>query len=1617
MPKSKFQSLPIALILLVVCSTSLFGQTVNRPHTSIGDLTNSEWTSLPYEGGGHSRTRATMDGYLPTLEDGAVAVEFILKGGDGGRATWQGLVAQKIGQGGEGGTVRFTLPITSENAGDRLQFYIGSRGESDVHDVAASGGGGGATAITPYYQATNPIAVAAGGGGGAAIEAVVSHGYGGGIARDGKNSCGQPGSIVRTLSYGAGGGGIVGLVNSIEGTYYVFSGGGGSRDNAFESDTPFVREIMGSPPSQGGAGGYHPPTELYSGDCSGGLFDPRCVKITIRDVNRGGAGWAGGGAGSIFYPHVYIEAECSNQVLSKGAAGGGGGGYYGGGGGDLERGGGGGESFTYADAINVVRTEGGTTSSPVTGYIQYRVIYDEKPPVAVCRDITVSLDPENPLMADGTVTITAADIDAGSYDDVYVASMSLSQTTFTCNDVGTVPVTLTVLDGRGNGATCTANVTVVDNTPPFMLSMTNFIEMGHNTSVVLTPQGPFNISDNCDSYTAVASTRTATCADIGTNVSVPIEVTDQYGNTATYNYVYQISKDTPPIVNTKPATIYLGANGGATLRPEDIDNNSIDANGCYTTFTRTLSKTDFTCADVGTHTVTLTVNDGYNSASATATVTVVDSYDRSSGIIYVDEQATGSNNGTSWNDAFTDLQDALVLSANCGLTEIWVAQGTYKPGTSEYDSFVIPEGVTLLGGFTGNETSSDQRDWNVAPTILSGDINGNAVADAGDSHTIVTVTTPNVTLDGFIIAYSYADDPSDNSQVAIGRTGGGLYINHGENFVLKHSILHDNTAFSDGSNGVGGAMISFTGNTKLISCLLYDNDATTAGGAISCESGEVEIINSTLADNTATRGGGIHLNDGTLLVANSILFNNAGTNGHINLVGGFGRMYNSLIYNGGVSSGLTQARNLASAPEFEDATQHDFRLKAISPGINKGSNNFVEAPQTAVDLVGNTRIYNYANGGIVDMGAYELHDKAPVAICQDITVTLDSNGRVMISPEEIDNDSYDEDNGITLALDVTEFDCSNLGTNQVTLTVTADNGVIAQCTAMVTVQDITAPLADLPTLPDITAECEVLASDVTAPTATDNCGGAVTATNDVIFPIALQGTTVITWTYEDGSGNTSTQTQNVIIADKEAPVPNQASLPDVTDECEVSSLTVPTATDNCSGTVTVSHDAALPIAQQGTTVVTWSFEDESGNVTTQTQNVIIADKEAPVPDQASLPDVTDDCEVSSLTAPTATDNCSGTVTVSHDAVLPITQQGTTVVTWSFEDESGNSSTQTQNVIIEDIEAPVPNQVDLPDVVDSCEVSSLTAPTATDNCNGSVTVSHDAVLPITQQGITVVTWTYEDESGNSSTQTQNVIIEDTTAPELISELDMELTVYCNEVPEIPNPVFEDNCDMEVQIEYGQNETISGEGYQIERFWIASDSKGNEERVEQNITVLPTQINTDDNIAVCITETYLDLYEKIEGEAGDGIWEPQNGSVSLNGSIIDPSTMEVGKYAFTYTEQAGMCANQVVVEVEVEDGCRTDSTSKVEVSKVLTPNGDGQNDYFIVGGSDTYGNKISVMVFDRWGQQVYKSDDYQNDWSATKGNNQGRLSSGTYFYVIQVSGTKMAPIKGSIYIGTK
>jgi len=452
-------------------------------------------------------------------------------------------------------------------------------------------------------------------------------------------------------------------------------------------------------------------------------------------------------------------------------------------------------------------------------------------------------------------------------------------------------------------------------------------------------------------------------------------------------------------------------------------------------------------------------------------------------------------------------------------------------------------------------------------------------------------------------------------------------------------------------------------------------------------------------------------------------------------------------------------------------------------------------------------------------------------------------------------------------------------------------GNSSSCSFDVVITDNEAPVPDIPVLADYNEQCVVWG--LADPIVTDNCG-IVTITNDAIFPISTQGTTVVTWTYDDGNGNFTTQTQNVVIEDNTGPTPDLMWLDDVIAQCEVTSLDQPWATDNCGGPVTVTRDVILPIEDQGTTVVTWTYEDMYGNITTQTQNVIIDDNQAPIPDingfqiliiadnnvsddfswnlvdasstvvasggpymnghngeilqmvsnldaengpytfngwglgnfydndwsfeiycntnlvasesysdsetasysgivgcQTNLDVLTDACSIVSLTSPTATDNCDGTVTVTHDAVLPIV--GTSTITWSYEDENGNISTQTQEVIINDIIAPVPDVLVMDDITDECSVTELIAPTGTDNCGGPVTVSHDAILPITSQGTTVVTWTFADANMNTTTLTQNVIINDITDPVIVCADELVLTTdpgLCSAVLNPTNTIIYD-----------------------------------------------------------------------------------------------------------------------------------------------------------------------------------------------------------------------------------
>jgi hypothetical protein len=278
------------------------------------------------------------------------------------------------------------------------------------------------------------------------------------------------------------------------------------------------------------------------------------------------------------------------------------------------------------------------------------------------------------------------------------------------------------------------------------------------------------------------------------------------------------------------------------------------------------------------------------------------------GTIYVDDSATsGLNDGTSWRNAFLELQSALAV-AQAG-DDIRVAGGLYKPdynvATGQHTgdrtaSFQLKSGVALLGGYAGlaNPGAPDTRDITLYATVLSGDLAGNDgpnFANNGDNsyHVVIASGTSNTAiLDGFAVKAGNANaaDPHDD--------GGGIYVSNGSPVIRGCRVLSNSAA----QNG-GGVYSTGGAAPKLVACSLSDNKAGNAGGA-AYNNASIVIENSTLANNTATSSGGGMSGLGTVTIIQSTISNNkavGGNGGGLRVEGGTWLVRQSTFVNNSAS--------------------------------------------------------------------------------------------------------------------------------------------------------------------------------------------------------------------------------------------------------------------------------------------------------------------------------------------------------------------------------------------------------------------------------------------------------------------------------------------------------------------------------------------------------------------------------------------------------------------------------------------------------------------------------------------------------------------------------------------
>jgi hypothetical protein len=366
--------------------------------------------------------------------------------------------------------------------------------------------------------------------------------------------------------------------------------------------------------------------------------------------------------------------------------------------------------------------------------------------------------------------------------------------------------------------------------------------------------------------------------------------------------------------------------------------------------------------------------------------------------------ATGANNGTSWTDAFTDLQNALAAAVSGD--EIWVAAGTYKPtvGTDRYASFTLRNGVTIYGGFSGTETNLSQRNWLLNLTTLSGDI-GTVGDNADNSYHVVVGSGTDATavIDGFTVRDGRANAPYP--QYWPHMHGAGLYT-YGGNPTFRNLVVAYNTADNRGGAVVnqnssptfinvtflgnysptyGGAMYNYRDNQPcnptLINCVFSGNtDGNYEGGAVVNYNSEGTFVNVTFAGNTTPlAGGGAVANfNCNPQFHNCIFWGNTSPQ----IIGTCTVTYSD------VQGGYAGTGNINVDPLLVDADgadnlvgtiDDDLALEATSPGIDAGNNAAVpggitEDPRRQSRFVDVPAMLDVGSGTppLVDMGAYEV---------------------------------------------------------------------------------------------------------------------------------------------------------------------------------------------------------------------------------------------------------------------------------------------------------------------------------------------------------------------------------------------------------------------------------------------------------------------------------------------------------------------------------------------------------------------------------------------------------------------------------------------------------------------
>ena len=402
-------------------------------------------------------------------------------------------------------------------------------------------------------------------------------------------------------------------------------------------------------------------------------------------------------------------------------------------------------------------------------------------------------------------------------------------------------------------------------------------------------------------------------------------------------------------------------------------------------------------------------------------------------IVYVVDGGAGLMDGTSWQNAMPNLQDAINV-ASTHRFPVWVAEGTFYGNLAQPNAFVAVDGVDVYGGFVGDEPANydiSQRDLTAHPTILDGQNLQRVLYQPTNFNTLTT-------WDGFTIqngrltsgngagVFIYGNFKVSNcivrNNTTLSGNGAGVYKdnnNSTRSYVSNTRILDNVSSGSGGglyayyttvtncrlggnSSGYGAGVYAYYGN-YFYNCIIDHNSVSSYpgyGAVYSYNSNTFEncnVVNNTNTYSSTSGTGGVYASYSGSTFNNCIVWGNKRGYYVNNTQGTF--TANSCAIEGGFSNG-TNIINLASSNDgidptafyvrFIDPDNGDYHLHATSPLIDAGDSTFVTQP---IDYEGNARKY----GGSVDIGAFESSEvnACPSVIGLHATNVTSSSARLV----------------------------------------------------------------------------------------------------------------------------------------------------------------------------------------------------------------------------------------------------------------------------------------------------------------------------------------------------------------------------------------------------------------------------------------------------------------------------------------------------------------------------------------------------------------------------------------------------------------------------------------------